>query len=81
MDNESPTRMESDLLEKIRASNTTIRTKITTVRLERPGSTVIEIRPRNIGTDTEGWSVGKEEIPVKTLEEAIVVGMEIQARE
>ena len=78
---ESAGRMESDFLEKVWASNTVIRTKITTVRLERPGSTVIEIRPRNIGTDTEGWSVGKQEIPVKTLEEAIVVGIEIQARE
>ncbi len=81
MDNESPTRMESDLLEKIRASNTTIRTKITTVFLEKVGSDTVEIRPRDIGADTEGWSVGEAQIPVQTLKEAIVVGMEIQARE
>ena len=81
MPSESTARLESDFLEKVWASNTTIRTRLTTVRLEKPGASTIEIRPRDIGTDTEGWSVGKEEIPVKTLEEAIVVGMEIQARE
>lgn len=81
MHNESPTRMESDLLEKVWASNTTIRTKITTVRLEKTGASTIEIRPRDIGTDTEGWSVGEAKIPVQTLKEAIIVGMEIQARQ
>jgi len=80
MDNESPTRMESDLLEKIRASNTTIRTKITTVRLVKVGTTDIEIKPRDIGEDTQGWSVGEAEIPCDSLENAIIVGMEIQAR-
>tara|TARA_B100001057_G_C22599775_1_gene852295 strand:- start:17 stop:262 length:246 start_codon:yes stop_codon:yes gene_type:complete len=80
MDNESPTRMESDLLEKIRASNTTIRTKITTVRLVKFGSTDIEIKPRDIGEDTQGWSVGEAEIPCDSLENAIIVGMEMQAR-
>jgi hypothetical protein len=72
--------MESDLLEKIWASNTTIRSKLTTVRLEKVGSPTIEIRPRDIGTDTQGFSVGEAQIPVQTLKEAIVVGMEIQAR-
>ena len=81
MHNESPTRMESDLLEKVWASNTTIRTRLTTVRLEKVGASTIEIRPRDIGTDTEGWSVGEAKIPVQTLKEAIVVGMEIQARQ
>ena len=80
MDNESPTRMESDLLDKIRASNTTIRTKITTVRLVKVGTTDIEIKPRDIGEDTQGWSVGEAEIPCQTLENAIIVGMEMQAR-
>jgi len=80
MDNESPTRMESDLLEKIRASNTTIRTKITTVRLVKVGTTDIEIKPRDIGEDTQGWSVGEAEIPCDSLENAIIVGMEMQAR-
>ena len=80
MDNESPTRMESDLLEKIRASNTTIRTKITTVRLVKVGTTDIEIKPRDIVEDTQGWSVGEAEIPCQTLENAIIVGMEMQAR-
>ena len=80
MDNESPTRMESDLLEKIRASNTTIRTKITTVRLVKVGTPDIEIKPRDIGEDTQGWSVGEAEIPCDSLENAIIVGMEMQAR-
>jgi len=80
MRSESTTGMESDLLEKIWASNTTIRSKLTTVRLEKVGSPTIEIRPRDIGTDTQGFSVGEAQIPVQTLKEAIVVGMEIQAR-
>ena len=81
MDNESPTRMESDLLAKIRASNTNISCRVTTVRLEKAGSTMLEIKPRDVGTDSEGWTVGPEEIAVQTLEEGIIVGMEIQARE
>ena len=81
MQSESSTAIQSDLLEKVRASNTSIRTKITTVRLEKAGSTTIEIRPRDIGTDTEGMaSVGEAQIPVETLETAIIVGMEMQAR-
>ena len=81
MHNESTTGLESDFLEKVWASNTTIRTRITTVRLEKVGASTIEIRPRDIGTDTEGWSGGEAKIPVQTLKEAIVVGMEIQARQ
>tara|TARA_B100000683_G_C12060381_1_gene378403 strand:- start:321 stop:449 length:129 start_codon:yes stop_codon:yes gene_type:complete len=42
---------------------------------------MLEIKPRNVGTDSEGWTVGPKEIPVQTLEEGIVVAMEIQARE
>ena len=81
MHNESTTGLESDFLEKVWASNTTISTKLTTTRLEKVGASTIEIRPRDIGTDTEGWSVGEAQIPVQTLKEAIVVGMEIQARQ
>ena len=80
MHNESTTGLESDFLEKVWASNTTIRSRLTTVRLEKPGASTIEIRPRDSGTDTEGWSVGEAQIPVQTLKEGIVVGMEIQAR-
>ena len=78
---EMPTRIQPSLLEKIRKSNTRISCRTTTVRLEKAGSTMLEIRPKNVGTDSEGWTVGAEEIPVKTLEEGIIVGMEIQARE
>jgi hypothetical protein len=42
---------------------------------------MLEIKPRDVGTDSEGWTVGEEEIAVQTLEEGIVVAMEIQARE
>ena len=73
--------IQPDLLEKIRASNTRLRCSITTVRLEKAGSTMLEIKPRGVGTDSEGWTVGPEEISVQTLEEGIIVGMEIQARE
>ena len=75
------TRIQPDLLEKIRASNTRISCRTTTVRLEKAGSTMLEIKPTGVGTDSEGWTVGKEEIAVQTLEEGIIVGMEIQARE
>ena len=73
--------IQPDLLEKVRASNTNISCSITKVRLEKVGATMLEIKPRDVGTDSEGWTVGKEEIAVQTLEEAIIVGMEIQARE
>ena len=76
-----PTRIQPRLLAQIPKSNTRIRCSTTTVRLEKAGSTLLEIRPKNVGTDSEGWTVGAEEIPVKTLEEGIIVGMEIQARE
>lgn len=80
MQSESTTGLSSSLLDKIRASATTISTKITTVRLEKVGAATIEIKPREVGGDTEGFSVGKEEIPIKTLEDAIIIGMEMQAR-
>jgi hypothetical protein len=74
------TGLSSDLLDKVRKSHTRIRTRITTVRLETVGSAFLEIRPRDIGTDQEGWAIGKEEIPCQTLEDAIVIGLEILAR-
>ena len=73
--------MEQGILAQIRKSDTRVRCSITTVRLEKAGATMLEIKPRDVGTDTEGWQVGEEEIQVETLEEAIIVGMEIQARE
>ena len=81
MQNESTQGMESDLLEKIWASNTTISTRITTIRLKKVGAATIEIRPRDVGKDSQGWSVGEAQIPIKTLREAVILGMEIQARQ
>ena len=72
--------LSSDLLEKVRKGATRISTRITTVRLEKVGSAMLEIIPRGIGTDQEGWAIGKEEIPCQTLEDAIVIGLEILAR-
>jgi hypothetical protein len=72
--------LSSDLLDKVRQSDTRISTRITTVRLEKAGSPMLEIRPRDIGTDQEGWAIGKEEIPCQTLEDAIIIGLEILAR-
>ena len=79
MKNESAGGMESDLLEKIRSSDTVISTRICTVRLEKAGSDTVEIRPRDVGTDFEGWEVNRL-FGTQTLETAIIVGMEIQAR-
>ncbi len=81
MTREMPEGSESGILAQIRKSNTTFRSELTTVRLENPRATMLEIRPRDVGTDTEGWAVGPQEIQVETLEEAIILGMEIQARE
>ena len=78
---EMPQRSESRILAQIRKSATTFRTNITTVYVCRPTVSEVEIIPRSVGTDQEGWAVGKEEIPVSTLEEGIIVAMEIQARE
>lgn len=72
---------ESELHERIRRSETQFVSQKCIVRMVRADVSDIEIKPRNIGEDTEGWSVGKEEIPTDTLEEAIIVGMEMQARE
>ena len=72
--------LSSDLLDKVRQSDTRISTRITTVRLEKAGSPMLEIRPRDIGTDQERWAIGKEEIPCQTLEDAIIIGIEILAR-
>jgi len=77
---EMSTRIQPDLLEKIRASDTRLSCRTTTVRLEKTGSTMLEIKPRDVGTDSEGWTVGEEEIPVQTLEDAIIIGLEILAR-
>ena len=78
---EMPQRLESEILAQIRKSATTFRTKLTTVYVCRPTVSEVQIIPRSVGTDQEGWAVGKEEIPVSTLEEGIIVAMEIQARE
>ena len=75
-----PTRIQPSLLEKIRKSNTRIRCSLTTVRLEKVGSTMLEIRPRDVGTDFEGWEI-EGLLGTQTLEEAIILCMEIQARE
>ena len=43
-------------------------------------ATTITIKPRSIGTDQEGWQIGEKEIPCDTLEEAIIVAIEILNR-
>ena len=80
MISEMPPRVESGILAQIRKSNTRISTKLTTVRLENPRATMLEIRPRDVGTDFEGWEI-EGLLGTQTLEEAIILGMEIQARE
>ena len=79
-ESKSKSGLSSDLLDKVRKSDIRISARITTVRLERFGTTMLEIKPRDIGTDQEGWSIGEEEIPCQTLEDAIVIGLEILAR-
>jgi len=77
---EMPKGIQPDLLAQIRASNTRISCRITTVRVERPGATMLEIIPRDVGTDFEGWEIERL-FGTQTLEEAIILCMEMQARE
>ena len=76
---ESTQGLQSDLLEKIRASDIRISCRITEVRLEKARATTVTIKPRDIGTDFEGWTV-QERLGTETLEEAIIVGIEILNR-
>ena len=80
MISEMPQGLEPGILEQIRKSATRIRSKLTTVYVCRLSLPDVAIIPQGIGTDQEGWGVGKEEIPVTSLEEAIILAMEIQAR-
>lgn len=80
MISEMPQGLEPGILEQIRKSNTRIRSKLTTVYVCRLSLPDVAIIPQGIGTDQEGWGVGKEEIPVTSLEEGIILAMEIQAR-
>ena len=80
MSNESTLGLESSLLELLRASNTTISCKITEVRLANSRANTCTIKPRDVGTDFEGWTV-EERLGTETLETAIMVGIEILNRE
>ena len=77
---ESTQGLQSDLLEKIRASDIRISCQITEVRLEKARATTLAIKPRSVGEDTEGWTISEKEIPCHSLEEAIIVGIEILNR-
>ena len=57
---ESTQGLQSDLLEKIRASDIRISCRITEVRLEKARATTLAIKPRGVGTDTEGWQIGEK---------------------
>jgi len=80
MTSESTQGIQSDLLESLRASDIRISCKITEVRLEKARATTLAIKPRGVGTDTEGWTISEKEIPCNTLEEAMIVGIEILNR-
>ena len=77
---ESTQGLQSDLLEKIRASDIRISCRITEVQLQKARATTLAIKPRDVGEDTERWQIGEKEIPCNTLEEAMIVGIEILNR-
>ena len=79
MPSESTQGIQSDLLDKIRASDIRISCRITEVRLEKARATTVAIKPRDVGTDFEGWTI-EERLGTKTLEEAMIVGIEILNR-
>ena len=80
MPSESATRIQSDLLETLRASDIRISCRITEVQLQKARATTLAIKPRSVGEDTEGWTISEKEIPCHSLEEAIIVGIEILNR-
>jgi len=80
MPSESATGIQSDLLETLRASDIRISCRITEVRLTKARATTLAIKPRDVGKDTECWTIGEKEIPCHSLEEAIIVGIEILNR-
>jgi|TARA_X000001388_G_scaffold74222_1_gene66890 hypothetical protein len=80
MPSESTTGIQSDLLETLRASDIRISCRITEVQLQKARATTVAIKPRSVGEDTKGWTIGEKEIPCNTLEEAIIVGIEILNR-
>ena len=80
MPSESATGIQSDLLETLRASDIRISCRITEVQLQKARATTVAIKPRSVGEDTEGWTIGEKEIPCNSLEEAIIVGIEILNR-
>lgn len=80
MISEMPQGLEPGILEQIRKSNTRIRTRITTVYVCRVSLPDVAIVPRGIGTDQGGWEVGEAKIPVTSLEDGIIVAMEILSR-
>ena len=80
MPSESATGIQSDLLETLRASDIRISCRITEVQLQKARATTLAIKPRGVGTDTEGWTISEKEIPCNTLEEAMIVGIEILNR-
>ena len=79
MPSESATGIQSDLLETLRASDIRISCRITEVRLEKARAETCTIKPRDVGTDFEGWTV-EEKLGTETLEAAIIVGIEILNR-
>ena len=79
MPSESATGIQSDLLETLRASDIQISCRITEVQLQKARATTLAIKPRDVGTDFEGWTV-EEKLGTETLEAAIIVGIEILNR-
>ena len=79
MPSESTQGIQSDLLDKIRASDIRISCRITEVRLENARATTVAIKPRDLGTDFEGGTI-EERLGTKTREEASIVGIEILNR-
>ena len=67
--------------DRIEETRTTFRTRITTIQVRREGMESVNIFPRDVGMDTEGWAIGEAKIPVNSLEEAIIVAMEMQVRQ
>lgn len=79
MPSESATGIQSDLLETLRASDIQISCRITEVQLQKARAKTCTIKPRDVGTDFEGWTV-EEKLGTETLEAAIIVGIEILNR-
>ena len=72
--------MEQVSLEKVREVFTEYRCEGLHVLCETPWAETIRVKPGDLGSDTNRWLIGDEEVPAATLEAALIVACEMVNR-